>query len=227
MPKPPPQLESSWQNALNEEWNQPYIEALASFLKQERQGPFPIYPPAEDVFAAFSYSPFDKTQVVIVGQDPYHGPGQAHGLSFSVRRHVPLPPSLRNIFQELRDDLGIEASQHGSLVPWAKQGVLLLNTVLTVRERSPASHAGKGWERFTDAVVASLAKREDPIIFVLWGRKAEQKCEQLKGSHHFFLTSAHPSPYSAHSGFFGSRPFSKINELLKQQGKTPIQWELR
>lgn len=224
----PPQIEKSWQLALRSEWEKPYLDALANFLKEERHS-FPVYPPNKDVFQAFNETPFEKTQVVIIGQDPYHGPGQAHGLSFSVKQGVRFPPSLKNIFKELKDDLGICEPAHGCLSAWAKQGVLMLNAVLTVREGEPRSHQGRGWEQFTDCVVATLAQREDPVIFLLWGKDAAEKCRialSQNQKNHFILTSPHPSPFSAHTGFFGSRPFSKINELLKRQGKDPIDWRV-
>lgn len=223
---PPPQLEKSWKDALSAEWSKEYLQQLAAFVAQER-GAYPVYPPKNQVFNAFSLTPFDRVKVVIMGQDPYHGPGQAEGLSFSVAEGVRQPPSLKNIFKELQDDLGIEPPKSGSLVHWAEQGVLLLNATLTVRARMPRSHYGKGWEAFTDAVVKALSERKDPVIFVLWGQSAKEKCSHILGEskeRHFLLASPHPSPYSAHSGFFGSRPFSKINELLKKQGKEPIQW---
>ena len=224
---PPPQLEQSWKEALKEEWTKEYLHALITFLAKERVGPTPVYPPKEEVFNAFNHTPFDKVKVVIIGQDPYHGPGQAHGLSFSVPDNMKQPPSLKNIFKELQDDLGILPPQHGCLTAWTKQGVLMLNAVLTVRAHTPRSHYGKGWEEFTDGVVARLSQREDPVIFVLWGKTAQEKCrhiiEQTK-KRHFVLMAPHPSPYSVHSGFFGCRHFSKINELLKKQEKEPINW---
>lgn len=226
---PPPQLENSWKEALKEEWSKSYLFTLASFVSKERSGDIPVYPAKEDVFNAFKYTPFEKVKVVIIGQDPYHGKGQAHGLSFSVTEPTPQPPSLKNIFKELQEDLGVPAPKHGCLMAWAKQGVLMLNAVLTVRENSPRSHYGKGWEQFTDAVVAKLTQREEPVIFVLWGKAAQEKCHhilQQTKNRHFLLMAPHPSPYSAHSGFFGCRHFSKINELLKKQGKEPINWTI-
>jgi len=222
-------MEESWKQALKEEWGKKYLLDLVSFIAQERSKPEPVYPAKNDVFHAFNLTPFEKVKVVIMGQDPYHGPGQAHGLSFSVPPPIPQPPSLKNIFKELQDDLGIPPSSHGCLVAWAKQGVLLLNAVLTVRAHTPRSHYGQGWEVFTDAVIARLVQREDPVIFVLWGKTAQEKCrhilEQSK-NRHFVLMAPHPSPYSVHSGFFGCRHFSKINELLKKQGKEPINWTI-
>ncbi len=227
MTLPPPQLEESWKGALSLEWAKPYLNDLAAFVAEDRSSK-EVYPPKNEVFAAFSHVPFDKVQVVIVGQDPYHGPGQAHGLCFSVRPDVALPPSLKNIFLELEKDLAISPPSHGCLLPWTKQGILLLNATLTVRAHQPRSHYGQGWELFTDAVVAQLASREDPVIFVLWGKSAQEKCRHIlnTATHHHVLTAPHPSPFSAHSGFFGCRHFSKINELLKKQGKRPIDWKL-
>ncbi|NGX61778.1 MAG: Uracil-DNA glycosylase [Chlamydiae bacterium] len=225
---PPPQLEESWKIVLEEEWQKGYLLELAAFLAKERASGVPVYPPKEQVFQAFAYTPLDRVKVVVIGQDPYHGADQAHGLSFSVLPGVRIPPSLRNIYQELHDDLGVPIPNHGCLAGWAKQGVMMLNTVLTVRAGQPRSHYGKGWELFTDAVVQALCKREDPIVFVLWGQAAQEKCRHIlaeTGNRHFILTSPHPSPYSAHSGFFGCRHFSKISELLTRQGKEPIHWE--
>lgn len=225
----PPQLDESWREALKDEWSKKYVQELASFLSTERAGSIPIYPSKLDVFNAFNHTPFDQVKVVIIGQDPYHGPGQAHGLSFSVPKEVAQPPSLKNIFKELQEDLGIAPPKHGCLTGWAKQGVLMLNAILTVRAHTPQSHNGKGWETFTDAVVSALISREDPAIFVLWGKTAQEKCRRIlekTTNRHFVLTAAHPSPYSAYSGFFGCKHFSKINELLKKQGKEPINWAL-
>jgi len=230
MSLPPKQLEESWKTILKEEWSKPYLLKLAQFLSEERASNVPIYPSKQDVFSAFQYTPYERVKVVIIGQDPYHGPGQAHGLSFSVLPGVPLPPSLKNIFKELQEDLNIPSPPHGCLTSWAKQGVLLLNNVLTVREHTPRSHAGKDWEKFTDAVVLRLCEREDPVIFVLWGKDAQEKCRHILEStarRHFVLTAPHPSPFSAHSGFFGCRHFSKINDLLKRQGKEPIDWAIK
>lgn len=221
------QIESSWQRALEETLGHPRLLSLAAFVEQERASGVPVYPPAELVFNAFAQTPYDKVKVVIVGQDPYHGAGQAHGLSFSVPEGVPLPPSLLNIYKELEADLGVPIAKHGCLLPWAKQGVLLLNATLTVRQGEPNSHQGKGWELLTDAAIEALVKRPDPVVFVLWGKFAQEKCRQVPpGSHHKVLTAAHPSPFSAHSGFFGCRHFSKINEFLRQMGKEPIEWRL-
>lgn len=224
----PPQLEPSWQNALKEEFQKPYMAALKEFIAQERSGSSSIFPPALAVFNAFSLTPIDKVKVVIMGQDPYHGPGQAHGLSFSVPEGIAIPPSLQNIFKELRSDLGIEPPKHGCLTAWAKQGVLLLNATLTVRQALPMSHHGRGWEEFTDAVIRILCKRSDPLVFLLWGKSAEKKCQHLisNNSPHLILKAPHPSPFSAHTGFLGCRHFSKTNEFLVMAGKTPIDWNL-
>lgn len=222
----PPQMNAEWARILKKEWELPYMIRLKAFLKDERNRNIPVYPEAEKVFSAFNYTSFQNTQVVIMGQDPYSGPNQAHGLSFSVQPGVAVPPSLRNMFNELFNDLGIR-NVSGCLIPWACQGVLLLNSVLTVRKDTPRSHAGQGWEIFTDAVVAALAARADPVIFILWGSDAKKKCQiLLQDSHHFILTAAHPSPLSAFRGFFGCSHFSKINVLLKKQSKTEIDWKL-
>ncbi len=226
-PAPSFVFEASWMEALREELSKPYIAHLTAFVEAERAGKKPIYPPRDLVFNALKETPFHKVRVVIVGQDPYHGPGQAHGLCFSVPRGVPIPPSLLNIFRELRDDLGCEVPTHGYLSSWARQGVLLLNATLTVRQGEPLSHHGQGWELFTDAIIQALLKRPDPLIFVLWGKSAQEKCRHLignKANTHTVLTAAHPSPLSARTGFFGSRPFSKINEVHQRQGKPPIEW---
>jgi len=228
MSLPPPQLDTSWCSALSSEWSKPYLKQLIYFLAEERQTS-EVYPAKSDVFNAFNCTPFDKVKVVIVGQDPYHGPRQAHGLSFSVPAGVPQPPSLKNIFKELQDDLNILPPSHGNLMGWAKQGVLMLNAILTVRAHAPKSHYGKGWELFTDAVIHRLMNREDPVIFVLWGKTAQEKCRHIletTQNRHFVLMTSHPSPYSVHSGFSGCKHFSKINELLTKQGKEPICWEL-
>jgi uracil-DNA glycosylase len=228
MTLPPPQLEESWKKILQNEWEKRYLKDLADFIARERASA-QIFPPKQDVFNAFQHTPFDQTKVVIIGQDPYHGQGQAHGLSFSVLPGIMRPPSLKNIFKELEADLGIPQPTHGFLQSWANQGVLLLNAVLTVRAREPGSHQGKGWEQFTDAVVRKLCERKDPVIFVLWGKTAQEKCRQILQEtkiRHYVLTASHPSPYSAYSGFFGCRHFSKINDLLKRQGKEPLNWKI-
>lgn len=224
---PPKQLEASWQKVLDSEWNQEYLVKLGRMLAKERSSSIAIYPPSKEVFTALNVTPFEKVKVVILGQDPYHGPGQAHGLCFSVPKGVAPPPSLKNIFKEIQSDIGNFHPTHGCLEGWAKQGVLLLNTVLTVREGSPGSHAKWGWEIFTDACIHALAQREDPVIFVLWGKSALEKCRGALSNtnkRHFILTAPHPSPLSAHRGFFGCRHFSKINDLLKRMGKEEIAW---
>lgn len=219
-------MEPSWQTVLEDELKKPYVSDLAAFIKGERCKSTPIYPPEELVFNALAQTPFDKVRVVLVGQDPYHGPGQAHGLCFSVPVGVPLPPSLKNIYKELASDLGITKPHHGCLLKWAKQGVLLLNATLTVQEGSPLSHHKKGWETFTDAIIQKVAEKKEPIIFVLWGKNAIAKCSRIaeltQNTQHTVITAAHPSPLSAYNGFFGCRHFSKINALLKE----PIDWQL-
>lgn len=220
---PPFVLEPSWQQALDDELKKPYMAPLAAFVAEERAGPVPIYPPKHLVFNAFQKTPFDQVKVVIVGQDPYHGPGQAHGLSFSVPKGIPPPPSLKNIFKEIQSDLGIPPPDHGCLLKWAEQGVLLLNNTLTVRQGQPLSHHKRGWERFTDAVIAKINEREEePVVFLLWGRSAKDKCPHIH-SRHKVLKAAHPSPLSAYNGFFGCKHFSQANDFLK--GKE-INWNL-
>lgn len=220
-------MESSWLNLLQGEFEKPYMKALEAFLAQEIAQKNEIYPPFDLIFNAFCHTPFDQVNVVIMGQDPYHGPGQAHGLSFSVPKGIPPPPSLQNIFKELKSDLQIPIPSHGCLTSWADQGVLLLNATLTVRANEAKSHHGKGWEVFTDRVVELLCKRKDPIVFLLWGKSAYDKYQHIcHATHHLVLTAAHPSPLSAHAGFFGCRHFSKANEFLKSLGKKPIQWAL-
>lgn len=224
-------LEPSWQDKLQDELQEPYMLELAAFIEKEcRANPGSIYPPKDLIFNALFQTPFDKVKVLIMGQDPYHGPGQAHGLSFSVPKGVKLPPSLQNIFKELETDLQVPKPDHGCLLSWASQGVLLLNATLTVCQGTPLSHHGRGWERFTDAAVRKLEERKDPVIFVLWGKSAQDKCRFIREdgipSRHYILTAPHPSPFSAHNGFFGCRHFSKINEILIKQGKQPINWQL-
>lgn len=221
-------IEPSWQKVLHDELAKPYIIGLIDFLKQEYSGPHPIYPEKTKIFNALWATPFDKVKVVIIGQDPYHGPGQAHGLSFSVMPGIQLPPSLQNIFKERESDLGIPPTSNGCLDSWAGQGVLLLNAILTVRQGLPMSHRGRGWERFTDAVVSKLGERPNPPIFLLWGSSAQEKCRPLrecgKLSSDNCLMAPHPSPLSSYRGFFGSRPFSTINRMLQQRGESPICW---
>jgi uracil-DNA glycosylase len=225
----PFQLETSWQKELSDELTKPYIYELSSFVEMERAMGRVVYPPRELVFNAFNMTPYAKARVVIVGQDPYHGAGQAHGLSFSVPRGVPLPPSLQNIFKELATDLGVKTPSHGCLLSWADQGVLLLNATLTVRQGEPMSHHKRGWEQFTDGVIAAICKKREPVIFLLWGKSAQEKCHYFRSAanqHHHFLTAPHPSPFSAHQGFFGCRHFSKTNALLVAQGHPPINWDI-
>lgn len=221
----PFEIEPSWRQVLEPELKKPYMSRLAAFLAKESAGHIPVYPPKELIFNAFYKTPYAKVKVVIVGQDPYHGHGQAHGLSFSVPKGTPLPPSLQNIFKEIKSDLGIDTPSHGCLNHWAEQGVMLLNATLTVRQGEPMSHHSQGWEYFTDAVIAALGRREKPAIFVLWGKSAQEKCHHLK-AHHVKLIAPHPSPFSARNGFFGCRHFSKINEILREWGETPIDWKI-
>ncbi|NGX50977.1 MAG: Uracil-DNA glycosylase [Chlamydiae bacterium] len=221
-------MEKSWVEALRDELNKPYIQALKIFLNKERERGARVFPPEELLFNAFRQTPYNSVKVVIVGQDPYHGVNQAHGLCFSVQKGVPTPPSLRNIYKEMEEDLGIAPADHGCLESWAKQGVLLLNATLTVRSGAPKSHYGVGWERFTDAVIQMLCGRQEPLVFILWGRSAKEKCANIlnHSDHpHTVLTAAHPSPFSA-TRFFGCRHFSKANEQLKKWGKEPINWSL-
>lgn len=218
-------LKNDWAKVLQEEFTKPYYMQLREFLKYEYSN-FTVYPDMYDIFNALHYTPFSDVKVVILGQDPYHGPNQAHGLSFSVKPGVPHPPSLRNIFQELHNDLGCPIPKSGSLVPWAKQGVLLLNTVLTVRAGQAHSHKGKGWEIFTDRVIESLNEKRDPVVYILWGSAAQSKIGLIDTTKHYIVKSPHPSPLSAHRGFFGSKPFSKTNDFLRSIGKTEIDWAL-
>lgn len=218
-------IPAGWREVLSEEFEQPYMYELAAFVAEERKR-YTVYPPKTDVFTALALTPYDQVRVVILGQDPYHGPNQAHGLAFSVRKGVPPPPSLVNIFKELRTDLGIAPPNHGYLAEWAEQGVLLLNTVLTVRAGAAASHKGQGWERLTDRIIELVSAREQPVVFVLWGTPAQRKTALIDTKRHTIVRSVHPSPLSAASGFFGSRPFSKVNAALEANGETPIDWRL-
>jgi uracil-DNA glycosylase len=220
----PSMLPDSWQDVLGEELDKPYFKRLTEFVEAERAA-HPVYPPREEVFAALAATPFDRVKVLILGQDPYHGPGQGHGLCFSVRPGVRTPPSLRNILKEMNDELGHPVPDNGYLMPWAKQGVLLLNAVLTVREGAANSHKGKGWETFTDAVIRAVAARRDPAVFVLWGNYAKKKLPLIDTGRHAVVQGAHPSPLSA-KRFFGSRPFSQIDEAIKAHGHDPIDWRL-
>lgn len=220
-----PQIAESWKAVLNEEFQKPYFAQLKQFLVEERASQV-IYPPGSLIFNAFNQTPFDKVSVVILGQDPYHGEMQAHGLSFSVPQGVKAPPSLVNIFKELQSDLGIPIPKHGNLEAWAKQGVLLLNATLTVRANQAGSHQKRGWENFTDAVIAQLSAQRQGLVFLLWGRYAHAKSDLIDKNKHFILTAAHPSPLSAYNGFMGCKHFSKTNQLLLQQGKQAIEWRL-
>ena len=216
-------MKTDWNPVLRGEFDKPYWNELMAFVASERSRG-QVYPAHEDVFAALHLTPFAEVRVLILGQDPYHGPGQAHGLCFSVRRGVPQPPSLVNILKELHDDLGCPIPDHGCLDEWAKRGVLLLNAVLTVRARQAASHAGKGWERFTDEVIRVVNAKPERVVFILWGGYARKKRTLIDTSRHVIIESAHPSPLSAHNGFFGSRPFSRANAALADAGRDPIDW---
>lgn len=216
---------NDWDILLQEEIKKPYFEELSLKVAEEYKE-HTVYPPQEDIFRALKQTPYDRTKVVILGQDPYHGQGQAEGLSFSVKPGVRIPPSLHNIYKELSADLGIPAPSHGSLMYWANQGVLLLNAVLTVREGQPNSHKGLGWEKFTDAVIAKLNERTTPVVFILWGSYAQKKGAFIDRTRHHVLESVHPSPLAARRGFFGSRPFSASNAFLEDQGIEPIDWSI-
>jgi uracil-DNA glycosylase len=221
-----PQIEESWKRELADEFSRDYFRDLKKFLLEEKQRGAAVYPPGPLIFNAFNHTPFDKVKVVVLGQDPYHGPGQAHGLSFSVPRGVRPPPSLQNMFKELRDDVGFRIPDHGNLEKWADQGVFLLNASLTVRGGSPGSHQGKGWEEFTAAAVRALSEGREGLVFLLWGRHALAKEPLIDASRHHVLKAPHPSPFSADRGFFGCRHFSKANALLRQAGMDPIDWQL-
>ena len=218
-------LPGGWQPPLKPETESEWFARLRQFVDAERRT-HTIYPPEDEVFTAFRLTPLSRARVLILGQDPYHGPGQAHGLAFSVRPGVRPPPSLANVFKELKSDLGCRIPNNGYLAPWAEQGVMLLNAVLTVREGQPNSHKGKGWERFTDAVIRLLAAREELVVFVLWGSYAIKKAELIDTRRHTIVQSVHPSPLSARRGFFGSRPFSQINAALEKSGEKPIDWQI-
>lgn len=220
------QLHASWQAVLGQEFDKPYMQDLRAFLKQEKASGKIIYPPSHQIFNAFNHTPFDQVRVVIIGQDPYHGPGQAHGLSFSVPEGVALPPSLMNIYKEIQADLGIQMSKKGDLSPWADQGVLLLNATLTVQQATAGSHQRRGWETFTDAVIAALNTQRSGLAFVLWGSYAQKKGAAIDANKHLVLKSVHPSPLSAHRGFFGNHQFSSINAHLEKQGQSPINWQI-
>lgn len=219
------QIEDSWKEVLKDEFGADYFQELRSFLAGEKIK-HTIYPPGQQIFAAFDNTPFNRVKVVILGQDPYHGPGQAHGLCFSVPEGIPAPPSLVNIFKEIREDLGIPIPPRANLTPWARQGVLLMNAVLTVRANQAGSHRKKGWEQFTDAVIRTLSEKRRNIIFLLWGNYALEKENIIDGDHHHILKAAHPSPLSANRGFFGCKHFSKTNEILRELGLQEIHWGL-
>jgi len=216
----------SWKAPLAAEFSDPYMAELKRFLLEQKQEGRRIFPKGAEYFRALDLTPLDEVRVVILGQDPYHGEGQAHGLCFSVQPGVRIPPSLVNIYKEMQDDLGVPPARHGFLEHWAKQGVLLLNSVLTVEMGRAASHQGRGWERFTDAVIRAVNEQEKPVVFILWGSYAQKKAAFVDRSRHLVLRSPHPSPLSAHNGFFGSRPFSKANAFLVEHGRKPIDWQL-
>lgn len=217
------QIEESWKQILSAEFEKDYFRQLTDFVRNEYRSTT-VYPPGKLIFNAFNLCPFEQVKVVIIGQDPYQGPGQAHGLCFSVNDNVPFPPSLRNIFKEIQDDLGKPIPESGNLTRWAKQGVLLLNATLTVRAHQAGSHQRRGWEEFTDAAIRALAEQREHLVFILWGAYAQKKGAFIDRSRHLVLTSVHPSPLSAHNGFFGNRHFSRANEYLQQHGQTPIEW---
>jgi uracil-DNA glycosylase len=220
-------LEPGWLSVLEDEFEKQYMKNLKLFLLQEKEAGNTIFPKGADIFNAFNHTPFDQVKVVILGQDPYHGDGQAHGLSFSVKRGVKVPPSLKNMYKELETDIpGFVSPEHGELTQWADQGVLLLNATLTVRAHEPGSHQGKGWEAFTDQAISQLSSQKNGLVFLLWGRYAQNKSVLIDGKKHTVLKSAHPSPFSAYNGFFGSRPFSKTNAVLTGRGEAPVNWQI-
>lgn len=221
----PVKIEESWKQVLSDEFEKPYFQAIGAFLRQSKSFGKIIYPPGPEIFNAFAQTPVHAAKVVIIGQDPYHGTGQAHGLSFSVRKGMKIPPSLQNIYKELNNDLGIPIPLHGDLSAWSRQGVLLLNASLTVEANQPMSHSKIGWEIFTDQVIQKLSDHRQHIVFMLWGRFAQQKENLLSAKKHLILKAAHPSPFSAHQGFFGCAHFSKANDYLSAQGIEPIHWD--
>ncbi len=218
-------LQNDWAEAVGEEFKKPYYASLYKFVKEE-YGARTIYPPADDIFNAMHLTPLSQVKVLILGQDPYHNKGQAHGLCFSVRPEVEIPPSLVNIYKELQDDLGCTIPNNGYLVKWAKQGVLMLNTVLTVRAHQAFSHQGQGWEQFTDAIIHAVNEQERPVVYMLWGKPAQSKIPMLNNPKHLILKAPHPSPLSAYRGFFGCRHFSQANDFLKANGAEPIDWQI-
>lgn len=221
------QIEATWKLQLADEFQKPYFKNLIDFLEQEKAENRIFFPKIVQIFNAYNFTPFDEVKVVIIGQDPYHGVGQAHGLCFSVQYGIKPPPSLVNIYKEIKNNYpDFEIPKHGNLETWAKQGVLLLNSILTVEKNKPASHQKKGWEHFTDASISKLSKNREGIIFILWGNFAQQKANLIDENRHHILKAAHPSPFSAHNGFFGCKHFEKVNQILRQQGKTEINWQL-
>lgn len=218
-------IDNDWLGPLSAEFRKPYYAELYKKVRAEYAA-YQVYPPAGDILNAFHFTPLSEVKVVILGQDPYHEPGQAHGLSFSVKPGIQIPPSLVNIYQELHDDLGCYIPDNGCLTKWAKQGVLLLNSVLTVRAHQAFSHAGFGWQQFTDAAIRAVNEQDRPVAFILWGRSAQDKSSMLNNPKHLVLKSPHPSPLSAYRGFFGSRPFSRVNSFLEENGETPIDWQI-
>ena len=221
-----PQIEESWKLVLQDEFDAPYFHDLTDFLREEKKK-YTVYPLGQQIFSAFNHTPFNKVKVVILGQDPYHGPGQAHGLCFSVPEGIPFPPSLNNIFKEIESDVGIPVPATGNLTCWTEQGVLLVNAILTVRDNTPTSHQNKGWEKFTDAVIRNLSEKRKNLIFLLWGNYAQAKESLIDSSRHFILKAAHPSPLSASRGFFGCRHFSKTNQILNDLGLNEIDWRIK
>ena len=224
--KRPVELEASWLSLLRDEFDSHYMRQLRVFLREEKQNGRQVFPPGSDMFNALNSTPFDDVKVVILGQDPYHGEGQAHGLCFSVKPGVPVPPSLRNIYRELETDVGFDPPGHGFLQAWAQQGVLLLNSVLTVRANQAGSHQGKGWERFTDRIMALLSQNKEALVFLLWGSYAQKKGAMVDRNRHLVLQSVHPSPLSASRGFFGNGHFSQANNYLQSHGKPTVNWQL-
>lgn len=225
MQKIDPIIEDGWKEVLLDQFQSPYFTALKEFLVEEKEQ-YTIYPPGRLIFNAFQRTPFEKVKVVVLGQDPYHGPGQAHGLCFSVPHGIPQPPSLKNIFKELHSDLGVPIPQHGNLETWADQGVLLINATLTVRDGQAGSHQNRGWETFTNRVIELVSQEKTGVVFLLWGRFAQAKESLINGNRHLVLKAAHPSPLSAHNGFFGCKHFSRTNDYLLEQGKSGIDWSL-
>ncbi len=220
-----PNINTEWKEVLQSEFQAPYFTQLKQFLIEEKQKQV-IYPPGNQIFSAFDLTPFSEVKAVILGQDPYHGPGQAHGLCFSVPQGIQQPPSLKNILKEMADDIGIQIPTHGNRASWAQQGVLLINATLTVRAHQAGSHQRKGWEQFTDSVIKSIAEQKEHVVFFLWGNYARNKKKYIDSSKHLILENVHPSPLSAHRGFFGSKPFSQANAYLEQNQITPIDWQL-